>query len=339
MAEVSPDVEQRRGSPLTFDQTMRQEELLRAYRLMRTIRVFEERLHEEASAGKIPGFLHLYAGQEASAAGVIMHLDDRDKIASTHRGHGHCIAKGMELPAMAAEIFGKDTGLGRGKGGTMHMADRARGILGTNGIVGAGAPLICGAALAAKMRGERSVGVVFLGDGASNQGTFLESLNLAAVWNLPVLFVVENNGYADSTSRDYAVAVDSYVDRAAGFGLPGITVDGLDFFAVHEAAGEMIARARDGGGPSLLECTVARMFGHYEGDTQTYRAEGEIDRIRENQDCIRIFVERVRMAGELCEAALEAVDSDIHAQVDEAIAFAERSPFPSGADLTTHVYS
>ena len=313
--------------------------LLNVYRLMRTIRVFEERLHLEAAAGKVPGFLHLYAGQEASGVGIISHLDRRDKVASTHRGHGHCIAVGMDLSRMAAEIFGKRTGYGHGKGGSMHMADRERGLLGTNGIVGAGAPLVCGAALAAKMKGDRSVVVVFLGDGASNQGTFLESLNLAAVWNLPVLFVVENNGYALSTSRDYAVAVDSYVDRAAGFGLPGITVDGMDFFAVHEAADELIARARGGGGPSLIECKSARIFGHYEGDTQTYRGEGEVESIRRNQDCIEIFLQQASELVCFNPSQLALVDSRVHADVERAIAFADASPYPTAVDLVTNVYS
>jgi acetoin:2,6-dichlorophenolindophenol oxidoreductase subunit alpha len=320
------------SDPLEYSQAF----LIDAYRTMLTIRVFEERLNTEAAIGNIPGFLHLCAGQEASAVGIIQHLNKNDKVASTHRGHGHCIAKGMDLSLMAAEMFGKRTGYGQGKGGSMHMADRERGLLGTNGIVAAGAPLICGAALAAKMKGDRSVGVVFLGDGASNQGTFLESLNLAAAWNLPVLFVIENNGYADSTSRDYATAVDSYVDRAAGFGLPGITVDGLDFFAVYEAAGEMIARARDGGGPGLMECTVVRMFGHYQGDSQTYRAKGEVDDIRQNKDCITLFLERARL---LNEAELVRIRSDIHAEVDRAIQYADKSPFPTAADLVTDVYS
>ena len=247
------------------------EKLLEAYRTMRTIREFEERLHVDFARGDIPGFVHLYAGEEATATGIMMHLNDHDRIASTHRGHGHCIAKGVDPKGMMAEIYGKVTGSCRGKGGSMHIADLSKGMMGANGILGAGAPLACGAALAAKKLGHDGVGVSFVGDGASNQGMFLESLNLAAVWNLPTIFVVENNGYAESTSVDWAVAVDSYVDRATGFGLPGVTVDGLDFFAVYEAAGEVIKRAREGGGPSLLECKMIRFFGHFEGDAQTYR--------------------------------------------------------------------
>src|SRR6266581_3453285 len=220
------------------------EQLLSAYRMMRAIREFEERVHTEFAAGEIPGFVHLYAGEEASAVGVCRNLDDRDTIASTHRGHGHCIAKGVDVREMMAEIYGKATGACHGKGGSMHIADLSKGMMGANGILGAGAPLACGAGLAAKFRGDGGVGISFVGDGASNQGMFLESLNLAAVWNLPVIFVVENNGYAESTSVEWAVACDSYVDRASGFGLPGVSVDGTDFFAVHEAAGEIIRRAR-----------------------------------------------------------------------------------------------
>ncbi len=190
---------------------------------------------------------------------------------------------------MMAEIYGKATGSCKGKGGSMHIADLSKGMMGANGILGAGAPLACGAALAAKYRKDGGVGISFFGDGASNQGMFLESLNLAAVWNLPAIFVVENNGYAESTSRDYATAVDSYVDRAAGFGLPGVTVDGTDFFAVYEAAGEIIKRAREGGGPSLLECKMIRFYGHFEGDQQTYRAKDEVENLRASKDCIKLL--------------------------------------------------
>ncbi len=271
--------------------------LLQAYRTMRTIREFEERLHSEFAKGEIPGFVHLYAGEEATGTAIMMHLKDNDRIASTHRGHGHCIAKGVDVKAMMAEIFGKAAGACKGKGGSMHIADLSKGMMGANGILGAGAPLICGAALAAKFRGDGGVGISFVGDGASNQGTFLESLNLAAVWNLPAIFVIENNGYAESTSRDYAVAVDSYVDRAAGFGLPGVTVDGTDFFAVYEAAGEIIRRARENGGPALLECKMVRFYGHFEGDQQLYRGSGEIEDIRANKDCIKLFTARILEAG------------------------------------------
>lgn len=312
--------------------------LLNAYRTMRTIRDFEECLHAEFAKGDIPGFVHLYAGEEAAGTGIMVHLNDRDRIASTHRGHGHCIAKGVDVKAMMAEIYGKATGLCGGKGGSMHVADLSKGMMGANGILGAGAPLACGAALAAKYRGDGAVGISFVGDGASNQGTFLESLNLAAVWNLPAIFVVENNGYAESTSRDYAVAVDSYVDRAAGFGLPGVTVDGLDFFAVYEAAGEMIRRAREGGGPALLECKMIRMYGHFEGDQQTYRAKGELEDIRANKDCIKMFADRVVDAGVVTRSELQAIDKESAKVIAEALAFAKSEPLPTAANLMTDVY-
>jgi acetoin:2,6-dichlorophenolindophenol oxidoreductase subunit alpha len=314
------------------------EQLLHAYRTMRTIREFEERLHVDFARGDIPGFVHLYAGEEAAGTGIMMHLTDSDRIASTHRGHGHCIAKGVDVLAMMKEIYGKKGGSCHGKGGSMHIADLSKGMMGANGILGAGAPLVCGAALAARYRKKGEVAISFVGDGASNQGTFLESLNLAAVWNLPAVFVVENNGYAESTSRDYGVAVDSYVDRAAGFGMPGVTVDGTDFFAVHEAAGEIIRRARDGGGPSLLECKMVRFFGHFEGDAQTYRAPGENDANRANHDCLKKFGKQVTDAGVISAAELKAIDHEVLGLIERAVTEAKAAPLPTAADLTTDVY-
>ncbi len=314
------------------------EDLLKAYRTMKTIREFEERLHVDFGRGDIPGFVHLYAGEEAAATGIMMHLNDQDRIASTHRGHGHCIAKGVDIGEMMGEIYGKTTGACRGKGGSMHIADLSKGMMGANGILGAGSPLACGAALAAKTLGHGGVGMSFTGDGASNQGTFLESLNLAAIWNLPMIFVVENNGYAESTSVDYATAVDSYADRAAGFGVPGVIVDGTDFFAVYEAAGEVIRRAREGGGPSLLECKMVRFFGHFEGDAQTYRGEGENEYNRENRDCLKMFSARVTEAGVIDAAELETIDGEVLAAIDQAVEQAVAAPLPGAADLTTDVY-
>ena len=312
--------------------------LLTAYRRMRTIREFEERLHVEFAKGDIAGFVHLYAGEEAAGVGIMMHLEDHDRIASTHRGHGHCIAKGVDVRAMMAEIYGKATGSCAGKGGSMHIADLSKGMMGANGILGAGAPLICGAGLAAQKLGHDGVGITFFGDGASNQGTVLESMNLAAIWNLPVIFVVENNGYAESTSVDYAVATDSYVDRAAGFGMPGITVDGTDFFAVYEAAGEVIRRAREGGGPSLLECKMIRFYGHFEGDAQTYRAPGEIEENRTHRDCLKIFTGKLLEAGVVETGELARIDSEAAALIDDALESAKAAPLPSASELTTDVY-
>jgi len=322
------------GNPFPLDK----QALLKAYRTMRTIREFEERLHVDFGRGDIPGFVHLYAGEEAAAAGIMMHLHDGDRIASTHRGHGHCIAKGVNVVEMMKEIYGRKGGACQGKGGSMHIADLSKGMMGANGILGAGAPLACGAALAAKFRGKGEVAVSFVGDGASNQGTFLESLNLAAVWNLPAIFVVENNGYAESTSRDYAVAVDSYVDRAAGFGIPGVTVDGTDFFATYEAAGEIVKRAREGGGPSLLECKMVRFFGHFEGDAQTYRGKGELEDIRANKDCIRKFAVRAVNAGVVTHGELELIERDARELIERAVKEAKAAPQPTAADLLTDVY-
>ena len=311
--------------------------LLNAYRTMRTIREFEERVHTEFATGEIPGFVHLYAGEEASATGVCMHLDDRDTIASTHRGHGHCIAKGVDVKAMMAEIYGRSTGSCRGKGGSMHIADLSKGMLGANGIVGGGPPLICGAALAARQKRTGGVAVAFFGDGASNQGTTLEALNLASVWNLPAIFVAENNGYAETTPSTWSVAADNIADRAAGFGMPGVIVDGFDFFAIHEVAGEAIARAREGGGPTLIEMKFTRYFGHFEGDQQTYRG-AEVAEAREKLDCLRRFRARVTETGQLAAAQLDAVDAEVGELIDASVAEAKAAPKPGRADLETDVY-
>ena len=317
--------------------TLTREHLLDVYRTMRTIREFEERVHAEFATGEIPGFVHLYAGEEASAAGVCSNLDDRDTIASTHRGHGHCIAKGVDPRAMMAEIYGRKTGSCHGKGGSMHIADLSKGMLGANGIVGGGPPLICGTALAAKLKANGGVSVAFFGDGGSNQGTTLESMNLASVWNLPAVFVAENNGYAESTSSTWSVASDNIADRAAGFGMPGVIVDGFDFFAVHEAASEAIARAREGAGPTLIEMKFTRYYGHFEGDQQTYRA-AEVEHARAELVCLKRFVGRVTETGELARADLDAVDAEVGALIDRAVDEAKAAPLPTEADLLTDVY-
>lgn len=317
---------------------LERERLLEAYTTMRTIREFEERLHVEFAKGDIPGFVHLYAGEEACATGIMMHLDDNDRIASTHRGHGHCVAKGVGVEEMMAEIYGKSTGCCRGKGGSMHIADLSKGMMGANGILGAGAPLICGAALASKRRGDRGVGITFFGDGAANQGTILESMNLASAWKLPVIFVVENNGYAEATSIKYATATENFLDRAKGFGMPGVKVDGSDFFAVYEAAGDLIARARDGHGPALLECDVVRFFGHFEGDAQTYKAKGENEANRANRDCLKIFAARVSDVGTVSMGEFEAIDKEVLERIDQAVISAKNAPLPAPAELLTDVY-
>ena len=318
--------------------TLSTDQLLHAYRVMRTIRAFEERLHVEFATGEIPGFVHLYAGEEASAAGVMAHLRDDDCIASTHRGHGHCIAQGVDVHGMMAEIYGKKTGVCQGKGGSMHIADLEKGMLGANGIVGAGAPLAAGAALAAKLKGSDAVAVAFFGDGGSNEGAVFEAMNLAAVWNLPCLFVAENNGYAEATAANWSVACDHIADRAAGFGMPGVTVDGFDFFAVHEAAGAAIERARAGEGPSLIEVKLTRYYGHFEGDAQTYRDPDEVKHYRETRDCLKQFRERTCHAGLLSASDLDAIDAEVEARIEDAVQRAKNDPKPEPDDLLRDVY-
>ena len=318
--------------------TLSTDQLLHAYRVMRTIRAFEERLHVEFATGEIPGFVHLYAGEEASAAGVMAHLRDDDCIASTHRGHGHCIAKGVDVHGMMAEIYGKKTGVCQGKGGSMHIADLEKGMLGANGIVGAGAPVAAGAALAAKLKGSDAVAVAFFGDGGSNEGAVFEAMNLAAVWNLPCLFVAENNGYAEATAANWSVACDHIADRAAGFGMPGVTVDGFDFFAVHEAAGAAIERARAGEGPSLIEVKLTRYYGHFEGDAQTYRDPDEVKHYRETRDCLKQFRERTCHAGLLSASDLDAIDAEVEARIEDAVQRAKNDPKPEPDDLLRDVY-
>ena len=314
-----------------------QEFLLDCYRQMATIRQFEDRVHTEFAAGKIPGFVHLYAGEEASAIGVCTHLQAPDVIASTHRGHGHCIAKGCDIEGMMKEIFGRRGGLCGGKGGSMHIADLSKGMLGANGIVGGGPPLICGAALTAKYLKTGGIAVAFVGDGGSNQGTTLESYNLAKVWNLPVIFVIEDNGYAEATPSSWSVA-GTQVARAQGFGMTGVEVNGFDFFAVHEAARPAVERARSGGGPSLLHVKLARFYGHFEGDAMTYRGDGEVSKCRQEQDALKIFRAKVTLAGWLETGALDAVDTKVQKVIDEIVGAAEADLFPRPTDLLTDVY-
>jgi TPP-dependent pyruvate/acetoin dehydrogenase alpha subunit len=313
------------------------DDLLKAYRRMRMIREFEDAVHEEFSAGNIPGFVHLYAGEEASGVGVCMHLDERDKIASTHRGHGHCIAKDCDEMAMMLEVFGRKEGLCGGKGGSMHIADLSKGMMGANGIVGGGPPLICGAALTAKTLKTGGVAVAFVGDGGSNQGTTLESLNLAKVWNLPAIFVIEDNGYAESTASGWSVA-GSQVGRGKGFGMPAVEVDGSDFFAVWEAAREAIERARNGGGPSLLHHKVMRYYGHFEGDAATYKAPDEVAMYKATKDPLMLFRRRVTEAGLLDGEALDEIDRAARARIAECVDRAKAAPMPGEADLLTDVY-
>jgi acetoin:2,6-dichlorophenolindophenol oxidoreductase subunit alpha len=313
--------------------------LKRAYATMRRIREFEERVNAEFSAGHIPGFVHLYSGEEAIAVGVCLHLETDDYIGSTHRGHGHCIAKGCDTTGMMLEVFGKAEGLCGGKGGSMHIADLARGMLGANAIVGGSPPLVVGAAWANKTRGTDRIAVAFTGDGGSNQGTIFEAMNMAVVLRLPAIFVVENNGYGEGTGVEYAVGSKDIADRAAGFGMPAAAVDGSDFFAIHEAMSAAVARARSGEGPSFIEARCVRFHGHYCGDPQSYRSKKELADARQLHDPISAFRERVLASGGIREAEFRTIDEEVIREIDTAVAAARAGAPPSVSALTTGVYS
>jgi TPP-dependent pyruvate/acetoin dehydrogenase alpha subunit len=317
---------------------LNRDDLVTAYREMRTIREFEERAHKEFATGQIPGFVHLYAGEEASAVGVCMQLNGIDYIASTHRGHGHSIAKGCDVAGMMKEIYGRQGGLCKGKGGSMHIADLAKGMLGANGIVGGGPPLACGAALSAKVRKTGGVAVAFFGDGAFNQGTTLESMNFASVYQLPILFVLEDNGYAESTASSWSIGGHNPVRRAEGFGIPGIRIDGHDFFAVYRAAKEAVDRIRAGGGPEFLHIEFTRYYGHFEGDAMTYRPLGEVNEERNFLDCLKFFRARVTSAALLEQSALDRIDREVEKLIDDSVKEARAAPPPPPEDLMTDVY-
>ena len=313
------------------------EKALWIYDRMATIRQFEERVSKLFAEGRIPGFVHLYAGEEAVAVGVCAHLTDRDYLTSTHRGHGHCIAKGVELSPMMAELFGRSGGLCKGKGGSMHIADMSRGMLGANGIVGGGPPLACGAGLTAKTLGTGAVTACFFGDGAAEQGTTHEAMNLAAIWKLPVIFVAENNGFAESTPVSYHCAASTIADRAAAYDIPGVSVDGYDVIALYEAAGEAVERARRGDGPSLIEARTWRYFGHFEGDQTTYRTAEQSAAYREH-DPLTYFAKQAIDGGLLSQQDVEAADRRAAANVEAAVSFGESSPSPEPQDALTDVY-
>jgi acetoin:2,6-dichlorophenolindophenol oxidoreductase subunit alpha len=314
------------------------ERLERAYRQMKTIREFEERLHVEIATGEIPGFTHLYSGQEAVAVGICEHLGDADYIVSTHRGHGHCIAKGCDVTGMMLEIYGRRDGLCKGKGGSMHIADVTRGMLGANAIVGGGPPLAVGAAIACRNRGQGNVSVAFGGDGSCNQGTVFEAMNMAVVLKVPTLFVFENNGYSEHTGADYAVGSRDIAGRSRGFGMPAETCDGADFFAVFETAGRLLEGARRGAGPATIEAKITRFYGHFEGDPQLYRAKDEVKRQRETMDCLKNFRERVTAEGWLAGAALDAIDEQVLRTIDTAVSTARAAPPPAESEVATDVY-
>jgi len=314
------------------------EKLIDMYRVMLRIRVFEDRVYKEFAAGHIGGFVHLYTGEEAVATGACANLRIDDYITSTHRGHGHLIAKGGKTDRMMAELYGKKTGYNKGKGGSMHIADLDVGILGASGIVAAAIPIAGGAALSAKMRGTDQVTVCFFGDGACNTSRFHEGVNLASIWKLPIVYVIENNMYAETTPISYAANIPNIADRAAAYGIPGVTVDGNDVLAVYEAAGEAVTRARKGEGPTLVECKTCRHHGHYEGDTDTYRTKEELDECKK-RDPIPRFRKKLVEMGVLTEKEADKIEQEINEEIEEAVKFAEESPLPAPEETLEDVYA
>jgi acetoin:2,6-dichlorophenolindophenol oxidoreductase subunit alpha len=323
-----PEIYSRLGTPALHE----------ALRKMHLIRQFEEGAEQAYILGLVHGTMHLSIGQEASATGVGVMLQEGDYITSTHRGHGHCIAKGADPKYMFAEFFGKDTGYCRGRGGSMHIADVASGNLGANGIVGGGLPIAVGAALALKQKKSTGVVVCFFGDGANNEGAFHESLNMAAIWKLPVVFVCENNKYGMSMSTERSTAVKHIAQRAQAYDIPGVTVDGNDFKEVAEAAEAAIARARSGQGPTLIENLTYRHRGHSKSDRNRYRSKEEIDQWI-SQDPIGRFENELQELGLITAAEIATLVEGVQAEVAAAVEYARLSPAPALEDLTQFVYS
>jgi pyruvate dehydrogenase E1 component alpha subunit len=314
------------------------EQLLNAYRQMKLIREFEDRVNAECLTGAIPGFTHLYSGQEAVAVGACEHMSDADYIISTHRGHGHCIAKGCDVVGMMKELHARRDGLNGGKGGSMHIADIDKGMLGANGIVGAGSPIALGAAIACKLRGEGKVAASFVGDGASNQGTVFEAMNMAVVLKAPKIFIFENNGYSEHTGASYGIGCDDVVKRIEGFGIPVFEADGFDFFSVYEAMAKALEISRNGGGPTAIYATTIRYFGHFVGDPQNYRAKGEVEKYRNEYCCLQNFRKRMQESGEIELASLDAIDEEVGALIERAVQEARTAPRPLPEDLMKNVY-
>jgi len=307
------------------------------YRRMLLIREFETKAAEEFTRGNINGHIHTYAGEEAVAVGACASLRLDDLITSTHRGHGHCIAKGGDVKYMMAELFGRNTGYCKGKGGSLHIADVSIGILGANGIVGAGIPIACGGALSAQVRGTDQVCLAFFGDGASNQGTFHESLNLASIWRLPVVFIAENNQYAQTTPQKYHMNIRSISERATAYGIPGVAVDGNDVVAVHEAVREAVRRARTGAGPTLIECVTYRLWGHYEGENMGYRTQAEVEEWNNRDPIVRFRRQLIRI-DIMTEEEARRIEEATEKEVVEAVKFAQESPWPKPEETLEDVY-
>ncbi len=310
------------------------------HRRMVRIRLFEEAAGKLAESARLPGFLHLYVGEEAVASGVCAALNDDDHITSTHRGHGHLVAKGGNFDLMMAELMGKSTGYCKGKGGSMHINDLSLGMLGANGIVGAGSPIAVGAAFANKYRKRGQVAVAFFGDGATNIGAFHEAANMACALHLPIVFACENNEYGEFTPRGKTMAITDIVDRAVGYGMPGVIVDGMDVVAVHEAATEAVARARRGDGPSLIEAKTYRFYNHHgiQNLGLKYRGDDEVEQWK-LRDPIFSFEERLIEAGTASAAQIEEVWQALRADIEAAIAFADESPLPEADQLLVGVYT
>ena len=313
-------------------------ELLRIYRTMLKIRMFEERVAREFRKGDMPGFVHSYIGAEAVSTGICMHLNDDDYISSTHRGHGHCIAKGCTFKDMLAELYGRETGLCKGRGGSMHIADFARGMLGANAIVGGGIALAAGGALAIQTRGEKGVAVTFFGDGACNQGILHETMNLASIWKLPLIFVCENNDWAESTPVSYSTSVTNISARASAYGFPGLTVDAADAIAVYQAAKEAVIRARNEEGPTLIEAKIGRMIGHYLGDPEGYRSK-ELKEEAKSKDPIPPFESMLIQNEILGKEDLLKTRQEIEKKLDDAVNYAKISPLPNGSAVEAEVYA
>lgn len=312
--------------------------LLRMFKTMTKIRLFEERVTLEYQRGDMPGFVHTYIGAEAVATAVCTHLSDHDLIASTHRGHGHCLAKGCSIAGMLAELYGRETGLCKGRGGSMHIADFEIGMLGANAIVGGSIGLATGGALAHQVKGTPNVSVSFFGDGGAGQGILYESMNLASIWKLPVIYVCENNGWAESTPASYSQSVVDLSRRADGFGIPGHVVDGADVVAVYRMAGKAIDRARRGEGPSFIEAKIPRISAHYVGDTQKYRTKDDIDQAR-RRDPLERFQSELTAAGLLTDGDVDRIRTGIVAELDQGVATAKADPWPTVSDVTAYVYS
>jgi acetoin:2,6-dichlorophenolindophenol oxidoreductase subunit alpha len=314
------------------------EEKIDLYRKMLTVRAFEEEAGKLFSENLIPGFIHLSIGEEASSVGTCSVLRGDDYVASTHRGHGHLIAKGAEPKRMFAELFGKASGYCKGKGGSMHIADFSLGILGANGVVGGGFPIIVGAGLSIKLRKTDQVGVVFFGDGAANRGTFHEAANMASIWKLPIVFVCENNLYASTTPSSYALAGGSVAKRAAAYDIPGYVTNGNDILDVRKTVDKAVKRARQGEGPSLIENKTYRYKGHFEGDPQKYRTEKEIEDFRKKNDPIQIFRDFLFQEGTLSEPLDKNLRGQVSELITESVRYAREEPFPKKEDALDDLY-